>query len=190
MNWKPRCQLILNMSIFLMHLSGFLTHQNSGMMTQNRKNGMKKWICQCPGVSGQLTCFPALSPYLWIFTELNGMTLFIQIPKAMRNLLLPDDLLKSQALIPRIRFAYLFITPKYIIPLCAGVFYDPSPAEGCPDDFFGLSIGSGIGWKKFNFDVAYQYRFGNNTGNSMLKQWNLSQDVKEHMVYSSVVIHF
>ncbi len=73
----------------------------------------------------------------------------------------------NPALIRPFRFGwaeYLFIKPKYEIPLYVGIFYDPAPAEGEPDDFFGISIGSGIGMKKFKFDIAYQYRFGNNVG--------------------------
>ena len=85
---------------------------------------------------------------------------------------------------------YLVITPKYIIPLCAGAFYDPAPAEGSPDDFFGFSVGSGIGWKQFHFDIACQYRFGNDVGASILSDWEFSQDVEEFMLYSSVVVHF
>lgn len=85
---------------------------------------------------------------------------------------------------------YLFITSKYLMSLCGGLFYDPAPAEGSPDNFFGFSLGTGIGIKQFNFNIAYQYRFSNNVGDSILKAWGLSQDVKEHMVYSSVVIHF
>jgi len=90
----------------------------------------------------------------------------------------------------RMGFEYLFITSKYILPLCAGVFYDPAPARGDADDFFGFSIGSGIGWKQFHFDFAYQYRFGNNVGMSVLENWDFSQDVAEHAVYSSVIVHF
>lgn len=85
---------------------------------------------------------------------------------------------------------YLFITGKYIIPVCAGAFYDPGPSEGSPDDFFGFSIGSGIGWRRFHFDLAYQYRFGNNVGASLMDNRDFSQDVREHAVYSSVIIHF
>lgn len=90
----------------------------------------------------------------------------------------------------RMGFEYLFITPKYILPLCAGVFYDPAPARGDTDDFFGFSIGSGIGWKQIHFDFAYQYRFGNTVGSSVLENWDFSQDVTEHTVYSSVIVHF
>ncbi|MCK4575986.1 outer membrane protein transport protein, partial [candidate division WOR-3 bacterium] len=85
---------------------------------------------------------------------------------------------------------YLFIKPKYVIPLRGGIFYDPAPAEGSPDDFYGLSLGSGIAYKQFIFDIAYQYRFGNDVGTSIMKNLNFSQDVDEHTVYSSVIIHF
>ena len=90
----------------------------------------------------------------------------------------------------RVGAEYLFITPKYVIPLRAGMFYDPAPAQGSPDDFFGFSIGSGIAKGRFIFDIAYQYRFGNDVGTSILQNLNFSQDVKEHTVYSSVIVHF
>ncbi|MBT8368271.1 MAG: outer membrane protein transport protein [Deltaproteobacteria bacterium] len=85
---------------------------------------------------------------------------------------------------------YLFIQPKYAIPLRAGLFYDPAPAEGSPDDYYGFSLGSGIASGRFIFDIAYQYRFGNNVGESTLQNLDFSQDVKEHTVYSSIIIHF
>ncbi len=90
----------------------------------------------------------------------------------------------------RMGIEYLFITPKYLIPLRGGIFYDPAPTVGNPDDFFGFSIGTGIGIKRFVFDIAYQYRFGNNVGSSILKEQDLSQDVEEHTVYTSVTIQF
>jgi len=85
---------------------------------------------------------------------------------------------------------YLFVKPKYAIPVRCGLFYDPAPARGSPDDFFDFSIGSGIAIGRFVFDMAYQYRFGNNVGASMLGKWAFSQHVAEHTVYSSLIIHF
>ncbi len=91
----------------------------------------------------------------------------------------------------RMGVEYLFIISKYLIPLQYGIFYDPAPAEGSPDDYFGFSFGSGIGnGKNFFFNIAYQYRFGNNIGTSILENWNFSQDMEEHTVYSSVDIFF
>lgn len=90
----------------------------------------------------------------------------------------------------RIGAEYLFIKEKYVIPFRSGIFYDPAPAEGSPDDYFGFSLGSGFAKGPFVFDIAYQYRFGNDVGSSILQNLNFSQDVKEHTVYSSLIIHF
>ncbi|CAN2047961.1 long-chain fatty acid transport protein [Candidatus Magnetomoraceae bacterium gMMP-1] len=92
----------------------------------------------------------------------------------------------------RIGAEYLFINPEkeYVIPIRGGVFYDPAPAEESPDDFFGFSLGSGIAISRYLFDIAYQYRYGNDVGEYMLSNWGLSQDVEEHTIYTSLIIHF
>jgi len=90
----------------------------------------------------------------------------------------------------RLGTEYLFINPSYVIPLRGGVFYDPAPAEGSPDNYFGVSLGSGFAYGRYVFDVAYQYRFGNNVGKSILKELDFSQDIREHTVYASLIIHF
>ncbi|MGE0085857.1 MAG: OmpP1/FadL family transporter [Desulfococcaceae bacterium] len=90
----------------------------------------------------------------------------------------------------RIGAEYLFTTEKFIIPLCAGIFYDPAPAPGSPDDFYGFSLGSGIGYQRFHFDIAYQYRLGNDAAAHIMGSMPFSQDVSEHTVYSSLVLHF
>jgi long-chain fatty acid transport protein len=90
----------------------------------------------------------------------------------------------------RIGAEYLLIKPKYTIPLRAGVFYDPAPAEGDPDDFLGFSLGSGIAYGRYIFDIAYQYRFGHDVGKSILQALDFSQDVKEVTVYASLIVHF
>ncbi len=90
----------------------------------------------------------------------------------------------------RLGAEYLFISEDFAIPLRAGLFYDPAPAQGSPDTYYGASIGSGIAYKWFVFDVAYQYRFGKNVGQYMLQDFNYAKDVYEHTVYSSIIIHF
>ncbi|OQX06999.1 MAG: hypothetical protein BWK80_50080 [Desulfobacteraceae bacterium IS3] len=88
---------------------------------------------------------------------------------------------------------WLFVSPhsKYKKAFCLGAFYDPAPAQGHPDNFFGFSVGSGIAdGEVFSFDVAYQYRFGNNVGESVLQHWGFSQDIQEHTVYASLIIYF
>ena len=90
----------------------------------------------------------------------------------------------------RVGAEYLFIKDDFAIPLRAGLFYDPAPAQSSPDTYYGASVGSGIAYKWFVFDVSYQFRFGNNVGTSMMQDFDYSKDVREHTVYSSVIIHF
>jgi len=85
---------------------------------------------------------------------------------------------------------YLYITDTYVIPFRSGVFYDPGPAEKEPDDFYGFSFGSGFAKSKYVFDIAYQYRYGNNVGRYMLEGYDFSQDIKEHTIYASIIYHF
>ena len=90
----------------------------------------------------------------------------------------------------RLGAEYLIIKPNYVIPLRIGVFYDPAPTEKGTDEFYGFSLGSGISIGKFIFDVAYQYRFGHDVGSLLLPDsWNLSQNVNEHTIYMSLIIH-
>jgi len=85
---------------------------------------------------------------------------------------------------------YLFIKVPLVIPVRAGVFYDPEPAQGSPDDFFGFSIGSGIAYKNYVFDIAYQYRFGNDVRSTTVGNEDSFQDVQQHTVYMSLIYHF
>lgn len=85
---------------------------------------------------------------------------------------------------------YLFIKNNYAVPVRCGLFYDPTPAEKNPDDIYGLTLGGGIAYGQFVFDLAYQYRFGNGIGGSGMEFLGLSQDMSEHTVYSSLILHF
>lgn len=90
----------------------------------------------------------------------------------------------------RLGAEYLWITDKYVIPFRGGLFYDPAPADGKPDDYYGFSLGTGIARGRFVFDTAYQFRFGNDVGKFMLEEQDFSQDVREHTVYASMIFHF
>jgi long-subunit fatty acid transport protein len=85
---------------------------------------------------------------------------------------------------------YLYIKDTYVIPFRGGIFYDPAPTDRNPDDFYGLSLGGGIAIGKFIFDMAYQYRFGNNVNTYILESNDFSEDVQEHSVYTSLIYHF
>jgi long-subunit fatty acid transport protein len=91
----------------------------------------------------------------------------------------------------RIGGEYLFISQKnnIIVPLRAGLFYDPEPSEDEVKDFYGIAVGSGIAYKQFIFDAAYQFRWGNNvdTGNLIATS---KDDVRQHSVLASIIFHF
>jgi long-subunit fatty acid transport protein len=92
----------------------------------------------------------------------------------------------------QIRFGgeYLLIGEESVIPIRAGIFYDPEQAKGSPDDFFGFSIGSGIAYKNIVYDIAYQYRFGRDVRPTVVGGADSSQDVDQHTVYMSLIYHF
>jgi long-subunit fatty acid transport protein len=89
----------------------------------------------------------------------------------------------------RLGAEYLFIGQETVVPVRGGVFYDPEPAHGTVRDFYGLSVGSGIGYKRFIFDVAYQYRWGNDvdTGNLI---GTSHADISRHLFLASLIVHF
>ena len=91
----------------------------------------------------------------------------------------------------RIGGEYLFIMQQnnIVVPVRAGAFYDPEPSEGTVKDFYGVSVGSGIAYKRFIFDAAYLFRWGNDidTGNLIATS---KADVRQHSVLASIIFHF
>ncbi|MCK4727991.1 MAG: outer membrane protein transport protein [Desulfobacterales bacterium] len=91
----------------------------------------------------------------------------------------------------RIGGEYLFISQKtnMVVPVRAGFFYDPEPSHGDVKDFYGIAVGSGIAYKRFIFDVAYQLRWGRDmdTGNLIATS---EADITQHLLLASVIIHF
>ena len=71
-----------------------------------------------------------------------------------------------------------------------GIFYDPIPAEGSPDDLYGGSLGFGFTTERISFDIAFQYRHGNNVNSKMVSESYLFyQDISEYNMYSSVIAY-
>jgi long-subunit fatty acid transport protein len=87
---------------------------------------------------------------------------------------------------------YLLLLEKTIIPLRAGLFYDPQPSQKHPDDFFGFSLGSGIMLKKhILLDWAYQMRYGHNVcGGSLGGIRDAKADIIQHKLMVSMIYHF
>ena len=119
----------------------------------------------------------------------------------------------------RIGAEYVFVNPNkvrqtYLPSLRAGVFYDPEPAsgredtwwgvkqgDGDPDDYYGVALGTGVLIKnRVNIDLAYQYRWGTNVRKDTITNSNgrgpdlfergFSVDVDQHLIYLSTVIYF
>jgi len=83
---------------------------------------------------------------------------------------------------------YLIIKPKYVIPVRAGVFYDPEPSENNPNTYYGIAVGTGISYDKVSFDVAYTFRTGK-TGES-LGVSDTNSNIIQHAALFSVIYRF
>jgi long-subunit fatty acid transport protein len=84
---------------------------------------------------------------------------------------------------------YLFIGNKTVVPVRAGLFYDPEPNGTSLSDFYGFTLGTGIAYDRYIFDISYQYRFGNNVG-SDLPNAGITSDINQHTVMTSLIYHF
>ncbi|RJQ78981.1 MAG: hypothetical protein C4519_11580 [Desulfobacteraceae bacterium] len=91
----------------------------------------------------------------------------------------------------RAGFEYLFLMQgrKLAFPLRGGLFYDPEPFQGSPNDFFGASLGGGLTGHCFSLDVAYQIRWGRDidTGNLIATS---HADVIQHLLLTSLIYYF
>lgn len=85
--------------------------------------------------------------------------------------------------------------------LRGGLFFDQEPAsgrsgdpqgDGDPDNFYGFSAGVGLlAFQRFNFDVAYQLRYGNNVNSDFISGVrNFDEDVLQHRLLLSMVLYF
>lgn len=90
----------------------------------------------------------------------------------------------------RLGAEYILVYPSPIISIRSGLFYDPEPASGHVDNFYGVSVGTGITFPSFAFDIAYQYRFGEKKRAEDMLGEKISSDIKQHYIYSSVIFYF
>ncbi len=90
----------------------------------------------------------------------------------------------------RLGAEYSYIGKTFAIPFRCGIFYDPAPAEGSEDGFNGFALGTGVAYRGFIWDIAYQYRSGDDVGESFLEEFEFSEDVRERILYSSLILHF
>ena len=85
---------------------------------------------------------------------------------------------------------YLVFTERAIIPLRAGVFYDPEPSHRSPDDYAGLSVGSGYVSESFSVDFSYTWRFGRGVGGDVVDVPGAKMDVDQHQLLVSIIKYF
>ena len=91
----------------------------------------------------------------------------------------------------RAGFEYLFVAEHFVVPVRGGIFYDPLPAKGSPDDYYGFSLGSGIAWKAMALDFAYTFRYGDNVMGDLLSGVVGSKaNVVNHRFLFSMIIYF
>ena len=91
----------------------------------------------------------------------------------------------------RIGGEYLFIFEEknMVLPVRSGLFYDPEPTHGSVRNFYGFSFGSGVAYKRYILDLAYQLRWSHNvdTGNLIATS---KANIVQHTVLASLIIHF
>jgi hypothetical protein len=90
---------------------------------------------------------------------------------------------------------YLMVFSQTEVPLRAGLGWEQRPAIGNPDEFWSLSLGSGVAIGKdpgrVILDVAYVIAYGQDVLGSLVPgQEGLSTDVTEQSVYVSCIKHF
>jgi len=85
---------------------------------------------------------------------------------------------------------YLIFGQKMIIPVRGGLFYDPRPSLDDPTDVYGFSVGSGITFKRFSIDGAYQFRWANDVDGKDFGLSGTHFDFNEHLFLASVIVYF
>lgn len=85
---------------------------------------------------------------------------------------------------------YLLIGEKHVVPLRLGVFYDPEPATGDVDGYYGFSLGTGYVRRRFSLDASYQFRAGNHVAGDIPSVQGSSADVAQHTLMLSFIFYF
>ncbi|MGA1841481.1 MAG: OmpP1/FadL family transporter [bacterium] len=93
----------------------------------------------------------------------------------------------------QVRFGgeYLIINPNrnIVIPIRAGMFYDPEPSHQRLRRFYGFAVGSGIAYRRIIFDMAYELRWSRDIDSGNLIASSRC-DTTQHRLLASLIIHF
>jgi long-subunit fatty acid transport protein len=89
---------------------------------------------------------------------------------------------------------YLLVFPRTEVPLRAGAGWEQRPALDEPDDYYNLSLGTGISFGeapgRFFIDFAYIYTVADDVRGIVPEQSSLATDVVEHQGFVSIIKHF
>lgn len=85
---------------------------------------------------------------------------------------------------------YLIFRQKAIIPVRGGLFYDPRPSLDDPTNVYGFSVGSGVTFKRFSIDGAYQFGWANNVDGEDIGLEGTNFDLNEHTFLASIIVYF
>ena len=90
----------------------------------------------------------------------------------------------------RVGCEYLLVRENLLVPLRFGLGYDPAPAVDNVDDFYTVSVGSGLQIGNYNFDIAWQLRWGNSVNRAIFQGIDASEDIRQHRLLASLIYYF
>ena len=64
------------------------------------------------------------------------------------------------------------------------------PAVDGVDRHYTLSVGTGLQLNRVVFDIAYEWRWGNDVSADTLRGIGATEDVQRHRVLASLIYHF
>ncbi len=83
---------------------------------------------------------------------------------------------------------FLLIREQFIVPLRAGIGYDPGPSEHDADEFFTMNIGTGVQlFERINIDLAYEFRWGHDVNTTT---FGVTQESERHRILASLIYYF
>jgi photosystem II stability/assembly factor-like uncharacterized protein/long-subunit fatty acid transport protein len=91
----------------------------------------------------------------------------------------------------RVGGEYLFLMPQHdlAVPVRFGLFYDPEPSEGSPNDVYGFALGAGLTFPRCSLDLAYQLRWADDADSGNLIAGSLV-DITQQTLMASLIYYF
>jgi long-subunit fatty acid transport protein len=90
----------------------------------------------------------------------------------------------------RLGTEYLFIRDKYVVPVRAGLFYDPEPGTAHINEFYGFSLGTGYSRGRVVLDMSYQFRITNDSSSDIPGVTDSNYDVDQYSFMFSAIYYF